>query len=73
MASAAIASCRLLPAWLTGALDRAAAAQHGVPAAVAVLQAAGEPPGESLVVMRLRDFVAWHGELPAGPRPPREP
>jgi len=64
---------QLLPAWLTGALDRARRRSTESQLPVAVLQAAGEPPGESLVVMRLRDFVAWHGELPAGPRPPREP
>ena len=53
-----------LPAWLTGALDRARRRSTDSQLPVAVLQAAGEPPGEGLVVMRLRDFVAWHGELP---------
>jgi hypothetical protein len=57
-----------LPAWLTGALDRARRRSTESQLPVAVLHAAAEQHGEGLVVMRLRDFVAWHGELPEGAR-----
>jgi len=57
-----------LPRWLTAALDRAQRRSTDAQLAVAVLHAAGRQArgDDSLVVMRLRDFVAWHGALPAG-------
>ena len=55
-----------LPRWLTAALDREQRRSTDAQLAVAVLHAKGERFDDSLVVMRLRDFVAWHGALPAG-------
>ena len=55
-----------LPRWLTAAVDRAQRRSTDAQLAVAVLHAKGERFDDSLVVMRLRDFVAWHGALPAG-------
>ena len=61
-----------LPRWLTDALDQAQRYSADSQLAVAVLHQKGERVEDSLVVMRLRDFVAWHGEIPAGPFSERE-
>ena len=55
-----------LPRWLTDALDQAQRSSTDAQLPVAVLHAAGRQArgDDSLVVMRLRDFVAWHGEIP---------
>ena len=57
-----------LPKWLTEALDQARRSGTDAQLPVVVLHAAGRQARveDSLVVMRLRDFVAWHGALPAG-------
>jgi len=52
------------PRWLTDAIDRAQRSSTDAQLPVAVLHAKGERVEDSLVVMRLRDFVAWHGEIP---------
>ena len=55
-----------LPRWLTDAIDQARRYSTDAQLPVAVLHAKGQRVEDSLVVMRLRDFVAWHGEIPAG-------
>ncbi len=54
-----------LPGWLTDAVDRARRCSTESQLPVAVLHAQGERVEDSLVVMRLRDFEAWYGEIPA--------
>ena len=63
-----------LPRWLTDALDQAQRSSTDAQLPVAVLHAAGRQArgDDSLVVMRLRDFVAWHGAIPAEPFSERE-
>ena len=55
-----------LPRWLTDAVDQARRCSTEAQLPVAVPHAKGERVEDSLVVMRLRDFVAWHGEIPEG-------
>jgi len=61
-----------LPRWLTDAVDRARRSSTDAQLPVAVLHAKGQRVEDSLVVMRLRDFVAWHGEIPAARLSERE-
>ena len=55
-----------LPRWLTDAMDQARRSSTDAQLPVVVLHAAGRQArvDDTLVVMRLRDFVAWHGEIP---------
>jgi len=55
---------KTLPAWLLGALDQARQYSTEAQLPVAVLHQHGARIADSLVVMRLNDFVAWHGEIP---------
>jgi hypothetical protein len=57
---------KTLPAWLLGALDQARQYSTEAQLPVAVLHQAGDRIADSLVVMRLHDFQAWHGAIPAG-------
>ena len=57
---------KTLPAWLLGAVDQARQYSTESQLPVAVLHQHGARIADSLVVMRLRDFVAWHGEMPDG-------
>jgi hypothetical protein len=55
---------KLLPAWLLGALDQARQYSTESQLPVAVLHRAGDRIADSVVCMRLHDFVAWHGAIP---------
>jgi len=52
-----------LPAWLLDALDQAEASATAEQLPVAVLHRAGDRHDAALVVLRLRDFVAWFGDV----------
>jgi hypothetical protein len=54
---------KTLPQWLLEAVDQAYASAQDDQLPVVVLHEAGMPHDRDLVVMRLRDFTAWHGEL----------
>lgn len=55
---------KTLPAWLLGAVDQARHYSTEAQLPVAVLHQHGARIADSLVVMRLHDFVAWHGAIP---------
>ena len=50
-----------LPAWLLDALDQAERSATPAQLPVAVLHQAGDRHDAALVVLRLKDFVAWFG------------
>jgi hypothetical protein len=58
-----------LPGWIIDALRQAAAAAAPEQLPVVVLHEHGQRYGDSLVVLRLADFVDWFGSLPLGDEP----
>jgi hypothetical protein len=54
---------KALPRWLLEAVDQAYASAQDDQLPVVVLHAHGMNHDRDLVVMRLGDFTAWHGEL----------
>jgi len=61
-----VKSRKTLPAWIKDAVSqaRAAATEHQLP--VAILHQEGGRHGLDLVVMRLKDFRDWFGEIEHG-------
>ena len=59
-----VKSRRSLPAWLLNAMAqaRAAATPHQLP--IAVLHQDGDRHSSDLVLMALRDFTRWFGDVP---------
>jgi hypothetical protein len=55
---------RRLPGWLREAVVQALAAQRDGQLALAILHEAGTHHDDDLVVVRLRDWLAWFGDLP---------
>jgi hypothetical protein len=51
-----------LPAWLLDAMDQARAAAREDQLPVAILHKAGRRHADSLVLVRLADFVEWFGD-----------
>jgi len=54
---------KTIPRWLLEAVDQAQASAQDDQLPVVVLHGSGMPHDRDLVVMRLGDFTAWHGEL----------
>jgi len=54
---------KTIPRWLLEAVDQAQASAQDDQLPLVVLHEAGMSHDRDLVVMRLRDFTAWHGEL----------
>lgn len=54
---------RKLPLWLIEAVEQAVASAHGDQLPIVVLHQHGERYDSALVIMRLSDFLEWHGSV----------
>lgn len=61
--TAEVKTRRRLPLWLTEAVSQAAASAGDDQLPIVVLHQHGERYDDALVIMRLSDFTAWHGEI----------
>lgn len=52
-----------IPRWVRDALSQAIASVRGEQLPITILHEKGKRYDNALVVMRLADFIAWHGDV----------